>query len=324
MKRTAILPLLLGIAALGAAATTAHAQFGGLGNVVRALPVKPPAVPNILSGPQPVSTNIKDALWGDPAKDGFNPPVGVQQLTSLARSPNGGFVLTPGFYEMLAQSYCLHAGTHGPGGGDGYLYAPVKGSAKDAVESILRNSSAHPEIAQHDIQLLLWAIVAKAKFENLDNRLKLIAAQLLSKKQLASLNRSALSVLTSSELSSLTGGLPGPLRTVVEAESRMRLMMSVPGSSFADIERVAVLRAVRAASTRRLRAGASIRMAIGCAIVPTAIRTRWCRSGSRRAARRSARAMNRGSRSRSPATPPASGWHSRHGSTRGSFFAGAA
>lgn len=241
MIRKLLMPLLFAVGGAGVVATAAQAQFGGLGNVVRALPVKPPALPNVLSGPQPVSTNIKDAVWGDPAKDGFAPPLGVQPLTGLARSATGGFVLKPGFYEMLAQSYCLHAGTYGPGGGDGYLFAPVKGSAKDAVETILRNSNAHPEIAQHDIQLLLWAIVAKAKFENLDNRLKLVAAQLLSKKQLASLNRSALSVLTSSELSAVTGGLPGPLRTVVEAESRMRSMMSLPGSSYADIERVAVL-----------------------------------------------------------------------------------
>lgn len=218
--------------------STAQAQFGGIGGVVRNLPVKTPGVPNVLSGPQPVSTKIKDALWGDPSKDGFTPPGRVQPLTGLARSGNGGFVLQPGYYSMLAQSYCLHAGTHGPGGGDGYLYAPVKGSAKDAVETILRNSPNHPDIEQRDIQMLLWAIVAKAKFENLDSRLKLVAARLLSKKQLAGLNRSALSALSSAN--SLVG-LPGPLRTVLEAESRMRSMLTLPGSSFSDIERVAVL-----------------------------------------------------------------------------------
>ncbi len=55
------------------------------------------------------------------------------------------------------------------------------------------------------------------------------------------LNRSALSVLTSSELSAVTGGLPGPIRTVVETESRMRSMFSGTGSSYADFERLAVL-----------------------------------------------------------------------------------
>ncbi len=239
MKPAPLLALILAAASLSTSA--AQAQFGGLPGVVRALPIRPPALPNVLSGPQPVSTNIRDAVWGDPSKDGFTPPGAAQSLTSLQRSNQGGFVLRAGYYTMLTQSYCLHAGTHGPGGGDGYLYAPVKGSAQAAVQSILQNSVAHPEIEQHDIQLLLWAIVAKAKFEDLDLRLKNVARQLLTTRQIAGLNRSALSVLSSSELTAVTGGLPGPVRAVVETESRMRGMLSLPGSSYGDIERIAVL-----------------------------------------------------------------------------------
>ena len=236
-----LLPLALVLGTTALVATAAEAQFGGIGSVVRSLPVKTPAVPDVLNGPAPVSTSIKDAVYGDPSKDGFTPPGAPQALTSLQRTSEGGFVLAAGYYAMTAQSYCLHAGTHGPGGGDAYLFAPVKGSARDAVISILHNSVAHPEIEQHDIQLLLWAIVARAKFEDLDTRLKLVASKLLTTKQLAGLNRSALGVLTSPQLASITGGMPGPVRTVLEAESRMRGLLSTPGSSYADIERVAVL-----------------------------------------------------------------------------------
>ena len=35
--------------------------------------------------------------------------------------------------------------------------------AEDAVTTILRNSLNHPEIEQHEIQTLLWAIIARAK-----------------------------------------------------------------------------------------------------------------------------------------------------------------
>lgn len=234
----ALLPLALVLSGGALIATTAQAQFGGIGTVVKALPVKGPAVPNLLNGPAPISTNIKDAVFGDPSTDRFTPPMAARDLTSLPRTAQGGFVLAPGYYRMHAQSYCLHAGTYGPGGGDGYLLGPVKGSAKEAVTSILQNSVAHPEIAQHDIQLLLWAIVARAKFENLDTRLKGVAAVLLTKKQLAGLNRSALSALSS--VNNLVG-LPGPVRTALEAENRMRGLLSTPGSSYSEIERVAVL-----------------------------------------------------------------------------------
>ena len=233
------LALILGSGALLASA--AQAQFGSIGSVVRNLPIKAPAIPDVLNGPTPVSTSIKDAIYSDPAKDGFTPPGSALPLTGLKRTSDGGFMLAAGYFAMTAQSYCLHAGTHGPGGGDAYLFAPVKGSARDAVISILHNSVSHPEIEQHDIQLLLWAIVARAKFEDLDTRLKGVAAKLLTTKQLVGLNRSALGVLTGPQLASITGGLPGPVRTVVEAESRMRGLLSTPGSSYAEIERVAVL-----------------------------------------------------------------------------------
>jgi hypothetical protein len=227
------------IAALMLASPFVVHAFPNVGGMIKKVGI--PNVGDVLSGPKPVSTNIKDAIYGDPTKDGFKPPVAVASMTALSRSDNGGFVLKSGYFEMVDQSYCLHAGTYGPGGGDGYLYAPVKGSAQEAVTAILQNSVAHPDIDQHNIQYLLWAIVARAKFEDLNNELKIVAARLLSQKQIATLNRNALSVLTSPELSRVTGGLPAPLRQVMQAESDMRRLLSAPGLAYADMERVAVL-----------------------------------------------------------------------------------
>ncbi len=218
------------------ASVSASAQFGGIG---KAIPIKAPS--KLLAGPEPVSTNIRDAVYADPSKDGWSPPARAAHLTTLSRTANGGFVLKPGYYEMSVQSYCLHAGTFGPGGGDGYLLAPLKGSAKEAVASILQNSVAHPEIDQHDIQLLLWAIVSRAKFEDLNTRLKAVAAQLLSSKQLASLNRNALSVLGSSELSRVLGGYPPGIREIMAAEARMRGLLAMPNLAYGEMERAAVL-----------------------------------------------------------------------------------
>ncbi|WP_114520129.1 hypothetical protein [Altererythrobacter sp. ZODW24] len=214
---------------------TAEAQIGGL---IRKVTPKV-KLPNLLAGKPPISTNIKDAIYGDPSQDAFNPGPEMS-LTSLQRSKTGGFILRAGYYSMEAQSYCLHAGTYGPTSGDGYLYAPVKGSAKKIVTAILQNSTKHPEIAQRDIQMLLWAVVARAKFENLNNRLKIVAAQLLTQKQLASMNRSALDVLTNRQVQQVTGGLPEPIARIARAEADMRRMLS-GGSSYSDLESVAVL-----------------------------------------------------------------------------------
>jgi hypothetical protein len=217
------------------AAGSAQAQFG-LGKL---RPSLGDVVPRLgLEGKQPITTSLPDARWGDSDKDGFNPREAARSLTTLERTDRGGFVLQPGYYQLHVQSYCLKAGTHGPGGGDGYLYAPTKGPAEDAVISIVRNSADHPDIEQHDIQTLLWAIIARARFEELSSEHKAIAAQLLTPRQLASLNRNALDMLTSGPIA---GSLPSGIRRALQAEQDLRRMLATPGTSYAELERVAVL-----------------------------------------------------------------------------------
>ena len=214
----------------------AEAQLGGIGRIGERLGIRNP-----LGGGSPITTSLEDARWADPSKDNFTPREPVRSLMTLQRTPNGGFVLQPGYYELHAQSYCMHAGTHGPGGGDGYLYAPIEGPAEDAIMTILRNSVNRPEIAQRSIQTLIWAILARAKFEDLSAEHKAVAAQLLTPRQLVSLNRNALDVLTGPLLERAIGGVPAPLRQIAQAEAQLRQMLTTPGATFADMERVAVL-----------------------------------------------------------------------------------
>ena len=239
-RRKVLFLLVLALLLVGVSSGTASAQLGGLGGLGDKLKKKNP-VGSLLEGKPPITTSLDDAKWGDASKDNFTPREAVRSLMTLQRTPNGGFVLQPGAYELHTQSYCLKAGTHGPGGGDGYLYAPPKGPAEDAVMTIVRNSVNRPEIPQQQIQQLLWAIIARAKFEDLQGQLKAVASQLLTPRQLASLNRSALDVLSNSQLQGALGGVPGPVRQVMQAEAQLRQMLTSPGASFAEMERVAVL-----------------------------------------------------------------------------------
>jgi hypothetical protein len=223
------------IALLALSAPSVSAQFGDLADKLKK------KTPNLLGGKAPITTSLPDAKWEDASKDGFTPPEASRSLMTLQRTPNGGFVLQHGYYVLQTQSYCLKAGTHGPGGGDGYLYAPPKGPAEDVVMSVVRNSVQHSEVDQHDIQALLWAIIARAKFEDLQDQLKATAAKLLTPRQLAGLNRSALDVLSGNALTDALGGVPEPLRQIAQAEAQLRQMLTTPGASFAEMERVAVL-----------------------------------------------------------------------------------
>lgn len=221
-------------------ASPANAQFGRLRRAAeQAAGTMDPA--RLLRTPPPIATALPDAVWAVDSLDGFDPAESeAQPMSVLQRTPNGGFILQKGLYAQQNQSYCLHAGTHGPGGGDGYLYAPPRGSADDHVIAILRNSVAHPEIPQRPVQLLLWAIVARAKFEDLQHGLQPVAAQLLTPAQLLTLNRSAWE-LAGPALDRAMSGLPAPAQQALRAESELRGMLTSTTSTFDDMERVAVL-----------------------------------------------------------------------------------
>lgn len=231
-------------ALVAAASGQASAQIGGLGRAIGRV-AQHANVANVLEGTPPISSNINDAVFAVDSLDRFTPREPMRSLATLQRTPNGGFVLQPGYYEWHAQSYCLHAGTYSPrSGGSGYLYSPVKGTAVDAVETILRNSVNKPNIPQHDIQVLLWAIVARAKFEDLDIHLKQTATQLLSERQLALLNRTALDLVPGPALDAMMDKVPDALKQIVRAEAQIRQLATTPGTTYEQLERVAVLTGV--------------------------------------------------------------------------------
>jgi hypothetical protein len=226
-----------------AVASPALAQFGGLGDLGRAASKLGGGLnlSSLTQGRAPITTNIADAKWALPDRDGYTPPGGVRRLTSLQRGANGSFVLQAGYYEFNAQSYCFHAGTHGPGGGDGYLYAPTLGAAAEMITTIRQNSFIQSDIPQRDVQSLIWAIIARAKLDTLSPELAAVASRLLTPAQYATLNRSALSVVGPMVMDRLLEQAPPALRQALQAEAQMRSMFSTAGTSFASLERVAVL-----------------------------------------------------------------------------------
>ena len=86
---------------IAACAGVALAQLGGLGGLGDKLKKK---TPNLLGDKQPITTSLSDAKWGDSSKDGFTPREPERSLMTLQRTPNGGFVLQPGYYEFVDQS----------------------------------------------------------------------------------------------------------------------------------------------------------------------------------------------------------------------------
>ena len=218
-------------------ANFSFAQFGNLGKNL--LKGKSPL--DALTKKAPITTSLEDARWEVDSLDNFKPKDSEKSLLTLQRTPNGGYVLQPGYYTLQTQSYCLKAGTHGPGGGDGYLYAPPVGPMDDIVMAVVRNSVNKPELNQHDIQVLLWSIIARAKFDDLQNKIKVVATQLLTPKQLVKLNGGALGLIPDAATQKALDEAPAPIKAVLQAEAQLRQMLTSTAATYEEMERVAVL-----------------------------------------------------------------------------------
>lgn len=244
----------LAVAALLALLPSASfAQFPGI-----KLPgVKLPSLDNVFKDSPPVTTSLSDAVTEVPSMDSFEPKV-IAPMRELPRGLNGGFLLVPGVWEMDVRSYCLQAGTYGPSGGTGHSYAPLKGPKAGIVRHILQNSALHPEIPQHDVQVLLWAIIARTKITDMPRGYQTTAAKLLTPKELAELDRSVLDVLAPNAREKAFAKMPDSVKRVFEAENQLREKLTqTTEAPFEDLERIAVLAGVAPTDPegRQLRRG---------------------------------------------------------------------
>jgi hypothetical protein len=195
---------------------------------------------NTLSGNSAITTSFDDVDNQIVLPDTFEPKT-FKPLFLAPRGAKGGYLLWPGAYEANVESFCLHAGTHGPSSGDGYLYAPLKGPKAGLILALLRGAAAHPSASQESIQLLIWAIEAHTKFRDLPSGLQQTALTLLTPQEILELDGGALGLIPQSVLDRAIESLPPSEREIIQVQSNIRNQLSSAESTFADIERLAVI-----------------------------------------------------------------------------------
>src|SRR6187402_2736749 len=186
---------------------TVYAQFG-LSTDLLKLGASTLGIEKLFKKPAAITTTFEDVNKDGSQMPDFFKLESAQPLYLLPKAPNGGFVLCAGYFEMTNKSYCLHAGTFAPSKGDGYMFAPTNGPKKEIVTAILKSAENHPEIDQHKIQILLWAIIAKTKFIDFSTEIKLTAITLLTKKQLTQLEDGALGFLPENIINQAKAKMP--------------------------------------------------------------------------------------------------------------------
>jgi len=234
--------LLLSLAASATAGPFDLPRLPDVGDIVRdTLDLKIPDLSRILEEPPAVSTSFDDAVTAVPFLDDFE-PVFTAPMSQLPFTGDGAFIVAlPGTYELAARSYCLHAGTHGPGQGEGYLYAPLRGGLAGEIQTILDRSMAHQDIDQSKIQSLIWAIQSRARISELAPELREVADVLLTREQIHRLNGGALGMVPEELFDQAFVDVPEEVRMVLEAEARLRERLQQEVYDFEALEDVAVL-----------------------------------------------------------------------------------
>jgi len=223
----------------------ASAQFGGLldkaSKAVASKGSKMLGLDKLLKEPEAISTSFEDVdRKGEQMPDFQNTAV-YKPLENLKRNGSDGYILEAGHFEMTNKSYCLKAGTYAPSKGDGYMYAPTLGKKREVVIAILKNAEKHPEVAQSDIQMLLWTIIAKTKFIDYSGSVKETALKLLTAEQILHLEGGALGVLPFDVVQKAKDQMPPAVQTIFEAENNIRQLVSSGNYSYADFEQYAIM-----------------------------------------------------------------------------------
>jgi hypothetical protein len=216
---------------------------------------------NLTEGKKPITTNFKDVDLNGKLDPSFGENETYRPLHSMKKNEDGEYVLTPGYYEVTNLSYCLKAGTNGPAKGDAYGLAFLEGKMDDIVEVILvksqqmwRENTKENEkgvaatiasnafkLHQKDVQLLLWAIIAKTNFEDMAGRTKAVALSLLTADQIVKLNGGAIKAASNFAMDKGLVDKPVWMQKMEEAEHNLRSMYSKGDATYEDFERLAVL-----------------------------------------------------------------------------------
>ena len=198
--------------------------------------------PSLLSPDEGISTSLADTLATGAVPDTFTPDH-FEDLEAAAIAPSTGFVVTtPGAYQVRVESYCLHIGRRAPQHADSYAYlaAPLKGRLASIIGTLVNGRRSHPEVAQQDVQLLIWGLLLNTKVTDLTLGPQRAAVTLLSASQLAELEAIPVAAqLTGDALDAELAKLPEPIQQLRRTEDRLRSMLQSAATSYADVERLA-------------------------------------------------------------------------------------
>jgi hypothetical protein len=210
-----------------------------LGNLLKVLET------NLLKQPEPVTTSFKTVDTTHSLDPEFGNDTLFQSLDSLDFGPCG-YNLKPGFFQADLAGFCIKAGTPAPAAGNGYMNASLQGPMAAIINHIVWNSLFNPRISQREIQVLLWAIIAKTKYSDFSTDLKRTANSLLSAKDLFQLSGGGIPIISKELFRQQIIQLPPVLHPILTAENNIRQLVASGTQDYDAIERWAITAGIAA------------------------------------------------------------------------------
>lgn len=204
-----------------------------LGNILKTLET------NLLKQPEPITTSFNNVDTSNSLDAEFGKDAIFQSMDSLDFGPCG-YNLKPGFFQMDLPSFCIRAGTPAPAAGNGYMNAALLGPMTAIVNHIVWNSLFNPTISQRQIQVLLWAIIAKTRFSDFSPDLKTTASSLLSSKDILKLTVGGIPILSKELLQGQIVQLPADVQQIFTAENNIRQLVANGSQDYDAMEQWAI------------------------------------------------------------------------------------
>lgn len=221
----------------------AQAQFGDIlrgGN--KNLPnIRIPSLSELTKEEPPLTSTIDTVkFFGFPEFDDLQPTDFVQ-VTQDQRNKDFNYDLPPGHYQFDFKSFCVRGYTYGPTEGMGFLNNKWSGSKVDFLKEILHRYNAKPEVDQKDIQLLVWAVIARVKPQDMKGGARDALLALFGKDGEKMMAKGALDFLSEKVTKDLFAKVDSKTRPFYEYDNKMRGMFYRANVPYSEFEKLAVL-----------------------------------------------------------------------------------
>ena len=160
----------------------------------------------------------------------LNPTDGSNLLPRFASRP-ARVALCPGTYRFELDSFCLHAGSHGPSKLWGYLHGPFRGRRAELLQQVIRRYTVTPTASRQETQALLWSILARSDLSSVTGPAREAADKLLTPQELAELGGGPWASLPDELRRRIRKQLSPAQRAIFDAEDKLRDLVVRPTAS---------------------------------------------------------------------------------------------